>query len=269
MTDTQGNKNNKQHGKLDSKPFFPLEKKTQNVIDDKNGFNALRFFSKMINIGFSLFYIGFIVSVWFYPEYYTVDIIYNLSMVLIFEFILVHSGVFMAITKNIFILLGIALVYGLFALAFNYSVLGDSPIILYVYSLTILNRILFGLSSRSDEERQQNFGYSALMVINFMFCIFLILICSKFVPYGGLTPDYLLSLNYYNSFSLGGEFPENPHIAFAFGVLYFSLPLVMPFIMKQLDKKYDQGDQIKQGTVQWREPQKKSNKSKKNNKRKK
>lgn len=69
-------------------------------------------------------------------------------------------------------------------------------------------------------------GYSALMALNFMFCIFSVLILSFLVPYGGLTPEYLRSIDYYSSISTG-EFPDKPHVAFAFGVLYFGMPIFM------------------------------------------
>lgn len=131
------------------------------------------------------------------------------------------------------------MVYGLFALAINMSVLGDSPVILYLYSATVVNRMLFGLTSRTDQERQENMGYSALMAMNFMFSIFTALLLSWMVPYGGLTPAYLESIHYLDSIGTGGEFPEKPHVAFAFGVLYFSLPVVLPalFGLLSLRKK--------------------------------
>lgn len=222
----------------DTKPFFSASNKpAKNRVESKHAFSVLRMLSKMIGVGFSLFYVGFILSVWFFPEYYDVALIYNLTLILIFEFILVHSGVFMSITRNIKVLIFFALLYGLFAFAINFAVLGDSPLILYLYSFTVLNRMIYGLSSRTDKERQENMGYSVLMAMNFMFCICLVLMMSWLVPYGGLTPEYLNAIDYYNLIPSGGEFPEKPHIAFAFGVLYFGLPVVLPLLFKVLSKK--------------------------------
>lgn len=216
--------------------FFPKQPPVENVKESTHTFSLIRAFSKIVNYGFSLFYVGFILSVWFFPEYYTVEIIYNLTLILIFEFILVHSGVFMAVFRDWRVLTLFALLYGLFAFAINMAVLGDSPMILYLYSATVANRMLFGLTSRSEQERSENMGYSALMALNFMFCIFLVVILSSFVPYGGLTPEYLRSIGYYSSISAGGEFPEKPHEAFAFGVLYFGLPVFMSSLMNVLCK---------------------------------
>lgn len=216
--------------------FFPKQPSVKSVKESSHSFSLIRAFSKIVNYGFSLFYVGFILSVWFFPEYYTVEIIYNLTIILIFEFILIHSGVFMAVFRDWRVLTLFALFYGLFALAINMSVLGDSPLILYLYSATVANRMLFGLTSRSEQERSENMGYSALMALNFMFCIFLVLILSFLVPYGGLTPEYLRSIDYYASISTGGEFPDRPHVAFAFGVLYFGLPVFMACLMNFLCK---------------------------------
>lgn len=238
---------NKNKGRQSSSAsFFPKNKAVKSVKETHNSFSVIRAFSKIINYGFSIFYVGFIISVWFFPENYSVEIIYNLTLILIFEFILVHSGVFMSVFKNFFVILGFALVYGLFALAINMSVLGDSPVILYLYSATVVNRMLFGLTSRTDQERQENMGYSALMAMNFMFSIFTALLLSWMVPYGGLTPAYLESIHYLDSIGTGGEFPEKPHVAFAFGVLYFSLPVVLPALFGLLSlrkkKKYQMSD---------------------------
>ena len=232
----KANKNNRHDNNQSTSGFFSKSRPTENLTESKQSFNVIRTLSKMINYGFSLFYVGFILSVWFYPEYYNAEIIYNLTIILIFEFILVHSGVFMAVIQNKIALVGFALFYGIFALAINASVLGDAPVILYLYSATVINRMIFGLSSRSPQERQENMGYSALMALNFMFCIFAALILSFMVPYGGLTPDYLSSIHYLNS---GGEFPENPHVAFAFGVMYFSMPVVAPLIIKFFTYRYN------------------------------
>ncbi|OAT49126.1 hypothetical protein [Providencia heimbachae] len=228
---SEGGMKNKRSRNRKEQGFFPKNASIKTVKESTHSFNILRTFSKLINYGFSLFYVGFILSVWFYPEYYNAEIIYNLTIILIFEFILVHSGVFMAVIQNKLALAGFALFYGIFALAINTSVLGDAPIILYLYSATVINRMVFGLTSRTPQERQENMLYSALMALNFMFCIFAALILSFMVPYGGLTPSYLSSISYFDVMSSGGEFPEKPHVAFAFGVMYFSMPVIMPMII--------------------------------------
>lgn len=214
--------------------FFPKQEAIKRVQEGPHSFSLIRALSKLINYGFSIFYVGFILSVWFFPEYYSVEIIYNLTLILIFEFILVHSGVFMAVFRDWRVLMLFAIFYGFFALAINMAVLGDSPLILYLYSATVANRMIFGLTSRTEQERSENMGYSALMALNFMFCIFSVIILSSLVPYGGLTPEYLRSIDYYSSISSGGEFPDKPHVAFAFGVLYFAMPIFMACLMKVL-----------------------------------
>ena len=201
--------------------------KANNFIETEKSFNPLRTISKMVDFSFSAFYVGFITSVWIYPENYNAEIIFNLTIILIFEFIMIHSGAFMSIFKNIFLLLAITLFYGVFVLFFNKLIIGDSPIILYLYGTTVLNRILFGISSQSMQERLDNALNSGLMAINFMFSIVITLLISFIIPYGGLTPDYLKSINYLDKITIGGGFPEQPHIAFAFGVLYFSIPIIM------------------------------------------
>ncbi|MEX6314838.1 hypothetical protein AB6G19_15055 [Providencia manganoxydans] len=51
----------------DTKPFFSASNKpAKNIVESKHAFSVLRMLSKMIGVGFSLFYVGFILSVWFF-----------------------------------------------------------------------------------------------------------------------------------------------------------------------------------------------------------
>lgn len=220
--------------KQNQQPFFSKSspRKTSNFIETEKSLTPLRTISEMVDFSFSVFYVGFIISVWFYPENYSAEIIFNLTVVLIFEFIMIHSGAFMSIFKNTLLLLAIALFYGFFVFLFNKLTIGHAPIILYLYGTTVANRILFGVSSRSIQERQGNILTSIFMAINFMFCIFITLLCSFIIPYGGLTPEYLKSINYLDKITIGGGFPEQPHIAFAFGSLYFSMPIIIFALIK-------------------------------------
>ncbi|NHX34157.1 hypothetical protein HA388_29610, partial [Escherichia coli] len=57
------------NGKDNNQGFFPKQSSVKSVKETPHSFSIIRAFSKIINYGFSLFYVGFILSVWFFPEY--------------------------------------------------------------------------------------------------------------------------------------------------------------------------------------------------------
>lgn len=179
-------------------------------------------------------YIAFIITAWWYPELFKVQTIYNLTVIFIFEFVLVHSGLFMAVlarTKLIFLFIP---AYAVFAFMFNSFVMGDENIILWLYAVIIANRLIGSYQIKSRNAWNRNIRDSAYMTINFLFCIFLIAIIRFIVPYGGLTPEYLDEVNYLRLIPSHSEYFNAPHVGMALGTLLYGIPFLFIMINKLL-----------------------------------
>ncbi|MEQ4922062.1 hypothetical protein [Proteus hauseri] len=200
---------------------------------------ALTPLQRGIKIFFSLFdyatqflYIAFIVTVWWFPERFSVQTIYNLTVLFLFEFILVHSGVFMAAfarTKLVFALIPF---YGIFALIINSMIMGDENLIIWLYAVIVANRIISGYQVKTKEEMGKNLFYSALLVLNFMLCLFSVMIFKFLVPYGGLTPEYLNEINYLYLIPQHSDYFNVPHVGMAYGTLFYGIPFICMAIIQ-------------------------------------
>ncbi|WP_193016531.1 MULTISPECIES: hypothetical protein [Gammaproteobacteria] len=186
---------------------------------------GIQLFFSLFDYATQILYVAFIITVWWLPERFSVQTIYNLTVLFLFEFILVHSGVFMAAfarTKFIFALIPI---YSIFALIINSMIMGDENLIIWLYAVIIANRIISGYQVKTKEEMGKNLLYSALLVINFMLCLFSVLIFQFLVPYGGLTPQYLNEIDYLYLIPQHSDYFNVPHVGMAYGTLFYSIPL--------------------------------------------
>ncbi|WP_278020059.1 hypothetical protein [Flavobacterium ginsengisoli] len=112
-----------------------------------------------IEYGFQAYYAYVFLMVWTHPELHPVSLINDLAVLMAFEFIMVHSGVFMAVMPKKWSLFVFFPLYGLFAYSFNESVVNTN--ILYIYLLTVLNRMRFAFSNVAQEVRMYQMGKSA------------------------------------------------------------------------------------------------------------
>lgn len=186
---------------------------------------GVQLFFSLFDYATQLLYIAFIITVWWFPEHFSVQTIYNLTVLFLFEFILVHSGVFMAAfarTKLVFALIPF---YGIFALIINSMIIGDENLIIWLYAVIVANRIISGYQVKTKEEMGKNLFYSALLVLNFMLCLFSVMIFKFLVPYGGLTPQYLNEINYLYLIPQHSDYFNVPHIGMAYGTLFYGIPL--------------------------------------------
>jgi len=182
---------------------------------------------------FSLF--GFIMngwlsylflSLWLHPQASDIELIYNLTILVIFEFILVHSGVFMSILGRSWKgWLGFIFLYGLFALAYNTFVNGNQIIILY--GAVVLNRMLQGILSIGKTDKEQRLGMSAVYAMIYFLLLVAVIIGSSYIPRCGLTEAFLESNDYVGVNQAGGDFAGAPHVFMCFGVLYYLILMLL------------------------------------------
>ncbi len=158
-------------------------------------------------------------ALWYEPQNYPTTKISNFVTLMIFEFVMVHSGIFMAFMPKRLSLFIFVPFYGVFALIFNSFVENDS--ILIIYLIAVFNRMRFAFSDVSSEIKGQAAMRSVFSAFAYFVLIFVVLIFQSYIPHLGLTPDFLNYSGYFNTINATGNFVESPHIAICFGVIYY------------------------------------------------
>lgn len=171
------------------------------------------------------------IRLWVSPSPDDAELVYYFAILMAFEFILAHSGVFMAIMPPKVSILIFFPIYGLFALCFT-SMIGDLSIV-WVYLIVVFNRMRFAFMNVDPDEKMRVIGMSALTAIIYFFLIFIIAFCSGFIPELGLTKDYLEQSGYENIKTIGGLFTDEPNVPMCFGAIYYILIALMEFKIKK------------------------------------
>jgi len=197
-----------------------------------------------VEYGFQAYYAYVFLMVWLHPELHPVSLINDLAILMAFEFIMVHSGVFMAVMPKKWSLFVFFPLYGLFALGFNESVVNAN--ILYIYLLTVLNRMRFAFSNVSLEVRAIQVGKSVAKVMLYFFLILAVCFGNGLIPKLGLTEEFLEKSNYFNTVKSSGLFIEKPYVPICMGFIYYSLP-VLYFMYRIIKKIGQRGDTNFQG----------------------
>lgn len=184
-----------------------------------------------IEYGFYAYYASVFLLVWIHPEEYNVSLINDLAVLVAFEFIMVNSGVFMAVLPKRYSILVFFPMFGLFAYSFNNSVISIN--LFYIYLLTVLNRMRFAFSNVSDEVRIKEIVKSVVRTI--LYCVLLALVAlgNGIVPKLGLTPEFLQKAHYFDKIKSSGLIMEKPYVAMCMGFLYYSLPVLF-FIFRRI-----------------------------------
>ena len=184
-----------------------------------------------IEYAFQAYYATVFLMVWMHPEEYNVSLINDLAVLMAFEFIMVHSGVFMAVMPKKISLFVFFPMYGLFAYGFNHSVVNTN--IFYIYLLTVLNRMRFAFSNVSPEVRALQIGKSVAKAMFYFFLIFAVCFANGIIPKFGLTDEFLEKSHYFDTVKSSGLFIEKPYVPISMGFIYYSVP-VLYFIYRTI-----------------------------------
>ncbi len=149
------------------------------------------------------------------------EIILTFGVMMGFEFILVHSGVFMAVMPRWLSLTFFVPFYGVFAFAMNAIIPGNA--VLWLYLSVILTRMRFAFSKPSAEAKNANVLFSCAAVMTYFILVFVFAFSSGILPRFGITDAYLQSVNYSDLHDSGGIFIDLPHVPLTMGVVYFSI----------------------------------------------
>jgi hypothetical protein len=209
-----------------------------------------------IEYGFQAYYAYVFLMVWTHPELHPVSLINDLAVLMTFEFIMVHSGVFMAVMPKKWSLFVFFPLYGTFAYSFNESVINTN--ILFIYLLTVLNRMRFAFSNVTPDVRMMQIGKSVVKVIFYFFLIMILAIGNKYVPPFGLTNEFLEKSHYFQMVKSSGLFIEKPYVPICMGFIYYSVP-VLNFIYRII-KNFGKEETSQKGKLVFSKTTFKSNK---------
>jgi len=198
-------------------------KQHNNKVGKNPGFDIFQ----LVDVGLYLWMAYCFLKLWVMPTAEDVDRIYFMSILIAFEFIMVHSGVFMAAMPLKWSLLLFFPVYGLFAFAFNLFVSDNS--ILYLYLGVVLFRMRFAFFNKSKQATDQAIGFSAYAVMVYFIPMIIVAIFSEKVPEFGVSPEFLEQAGY--KIKIGGIFTEMPQTALCLGACYYILLALLPILM--------------------------------------
>lgn len=177
---------------------------------------------RIISFIFSTFFVDLIIfeilQLWTSPRLDQGEAIYTLATLMVIEFFLVHSGVFMAVIPSTLIRFLFIPIYGLFV--FSMSVPGNS--IFYLYLFIVFQRMIEPILDRSIEMRNVQIFTASLNASLYFFLIVIIAPNHEKIPVLGLTPTFLDESNYLAlATKTGGVFLDTPNVALAFGLFFY------------------------------------------------
>lgn len=145
----------------------------------------------------------------------------TMSLLMGFEFIMVHSGVFMSAMPKKISLFVLFPFYGLFALAFNLA--AEDNMVLIIYLIVIFNRMRFAFADVPQTIKEQNIFKSVLAALTYFVLIFPFAFGAEHVPEWGMTAEKMNTIGYPGNTSASGLLIEMPHVAIAFGFSYYCI----------------------------------------------
>lgn len=166
---------------------------------------------------------------WSQPQIGDATSIFQMAGLMGFEFVMIHSGVFMAVMPKWLSLIIFVPFYGLFAWAFN-KIIGGDNLVTYIYMTAVFNRMRFAFFNVSEDLKQKQIGRSVFAAMFYFFLVFGVVLCVPLIPDLGLNEANLVRIGYAEAKTHGGLFLDQPKTAICLGTLYylglclFSLP---------------------------------------------
>jgi len=177
--------------------------------------------SEWLNIVFYGLLVFEMLRLWFAPEPNDVGHILTLGMLMAFEFVLVHSGIFMALLPRRLSLILLVPVYSLFALVMNFAVPGNAILLLYL--AVIFMRMRFAFSNPGEDEKIRAGIMAGLCAFLYFVLAFTFAFGANFIPEFGLTQEFLQTNGYFTQSDASGIFIDQPNVPMAMGIIYFTL----------------------------------------------
>lgn len=160
---------------------------------------------------------------WCWPDPNNMEALVTLGTLMAFEFIMLHSGLFMfALGSSQKLLIGLFVFYGLFAVVFNLNMPHNEVIYLYMFVVVSRARILF--FEKREDLKQDLLIYSFIRTIIYFVLVIAITLLAEKIPTMGLTSEFLSGNNYRNyTGNTSGVFVDFPQVPMCLGFIYFAL----------------------------------------------
>lgn len=207
----------------------PIRSKTGFIEKNDKVFQG---FSVLIN----LLLVFRFLQLWINPTEVNAAEVYSMAVLVGFEFIMVHSGVFMAILPKKLSLYLLVPVYGLFALGFNFAV--EDNRVLLTYLVVVINRMRFAFSDVSPALKRRAIAYSVFAVFFYFILIISVSVGSDSIPEFGLDYAFTHSHGYESIKLAGGLLTDEPKTAMAFGVAYYFLLAIVEVVLLRRPVKF-------------------------------
>lgn len=192
--------------------------------------------SEYAGLVFNLILAGQYLWLWISPDANDVNKIFSLSTLILFEFVMVHSGVFMALMPVRFSMLIFIPFYGLFALGF--SLVAKNITIIILYLVVVFNRMGFAFYNVEIKTRVALLIKSFFILMLYFLLIIILAIVGDFLPMFGLDYSFLLQSSYINVKSgASGLFIDTPHVAMCMGTLYYLLLTLLEYKLMKRDER--------------------------------
>lgn len=186
-------------------------------------------------------------ELWSRPDMGDAKALETFVILIAFEFIMAHSGLFMSLFVRWKALLLLVPVYGLFAWAFT-AAAPDSGVV-WIYLLAIASRVRFALSNPSAVALNRNFYTSLVAMLLYFGLLIAASIATDAIPVRGLTSETLQIIGYESEWLPNADrslpqpsemtsLPDVPHVFMAVGVVYFSALAVVEIVMSFLRPKW-------------------------------
>ncbi|SMC75653.1 hypothetical protein [Moheibacter sediminis] len=159
-------------------------------------------------------------KLWMQPGIGDAEKIFQMAALMGFEFIMVHSGVFMAVMPRKLSLFLFVPAYGLFAWAFN-SIIGGGNLVVYIYMFAVFNRMRFAFFNVDENLKNKQIGRSVFAAMTYFFLLFGVAFGSSVLPEFGLNDVNLTRIGYDQAKTHGGLFLDEPQTAICAGALYY------------------------------------------------
>lgn len=191
---------------------------------------------------------------WIDPTFFGEKMVTSLVMVMLLEFLVVHSAGFMGVIVHgdgprhtrILMLLGLTAVYVLFAAGFAAGMRSWWPV--QAMLLLTVNRMLPLLFGKMPDARGIDpvMGSWAASVVFYLFAVFAGVMAD--VPPLGITPEVIAA----QGMTVRGEWPEYPYKPIASGTIYFTLQGIWELMLGWWAGRGTSGDEPQRAVRRWR-----------------
>lgn len=161
------------------------------------------------------------LKLWVSPGSNDGEKLHQFAILMAFEFVMVHSGLMMAVLSKKLTLLLIIPFYGVFVWGFN-KMVGSNHLIIYIYLVAVLNRMRYAFFDVDPVTREKIVMKSFFAVMTYFFLTLFVALGNSIIPDFGLTEKNLERIGYMNYKLPGGLFTDKPQTAMCLGFLYYS-----------------------------------------------